>query len=487
MSSLPILGSDVETWSAKLNEFLSVSHHEDGRIRGVMDVANVKDFGAIGDGIADDTAAIQQAIDQMMGAGGGTVLIPAGVYLISAALTITAPFITILGPGKLFKQTGTKTFTIKITAPWVEINGLQIDGNRDGQSQFYWAYDEIRLEDGASNCRITRCSIENSAGTGIAGYRCSHNIAAYNRIRNCYDNGVFFGGLGADYNQILFNDVDGTTKQNGIFVSASPGSGETTDYIFHNKIIGNTVKNVGDTCIESGIHAVSTVISNNHAMDPVAAAILVRDNEHTIVQSNFVDMTNSPLPQDPNKLRTDDGIAIYAHHGDKPDSYSICANNIIKSGRYGIHIGGHNHVTLNGNAIYNSRETPIFIAEGHKEVIPRHINREGQVVHGETVPLVQYTNNLVLARSDEIGLVKLEFENGAKMEYALLYVYPESGSGDNVGYQVIKCSSGISATTNRNADWAITKGPYHGYVILQRRGTTIEGNRPYTLTFAGTT
>src|SRR5690242_5448710 len=42
---------------------------------------DVRDFGAHGDGIAKDTAAIQRAIDTAEQRGGGTVLIPAGKYL----------------------------------------------------------------------------------------------------------------------------------------------------------------------------------------------------------------------------------------------------------------------------------------------------------------------------------------------------------------------------------------------------------------------
>ena len=59
---------------------------------------SVKDFGAVGDGVADDTAAIQAAIDATSSGwifnggslytGGGTVFIPRGIYVISSTLTM---------------------------------------------------------------------------------------------------------------------------------------------------------------------------------------------------------------------------------------------------------------------------------------------------------------------------------------------------------------------------------------------------------------
>ncbi len=42
---------------------------------------NVRDYGAVGDGRAKDTAAIQAAVDAAAAAGGGEVLLPAGTYL----------------------------------------------------------------------------------------------------------------------------------------------------------------------------------------------------------------------------------------------------------------------------------------------------------------------------------------------------------------------------------------------------------------------
>jgi polygalacturonase len=47
-------------------------------------VLNVKDFGAVGDGLAKDTLAIQQTIDRCSLLGGGEVLLPAGNYFTGA-------------------------------------------------------------------------------------------------------------------------------------------------------------------------------------------------------------------------------------------------------------------------------------------------------------------------------------------------------------------------------------------------------------------
>lgn len=53
---------------------------------------SVKDFGAVGDGTTDDTAAIQATIDSLSQSGnGGVVYLPAGTYKVTSNLNITWP------------------------------------------------------------------------------------------------------------------------------------------------------------------------------------------------------------------------------------------------------------------------------------------------------------------------------------------------------------------------------------------------------------
>jgi hypothetical protein len=51
---------------------------------------NVKSYGAVGDGITDDTAAIQALMNTVVANGGGTIFFPAGVYLIAGPLQETS-------------------------------------------------------------------------------------------------------------------------------------------------------------------------------------------------------------------------------------------------------------------------------------------------------------------------------------------------------------------------------------------------------------
>ena len=68
-------------------------------------------FGAAGDGVTDDTTAIQSAINAAQAIGAGTVLARTATYAISQTLSITKDFIRLVGGGAGFDSGGTNPLT----------------------------------------------------------------------------------------------------------------------------------------------------------------------------------------------------------------------------------------------------------------------------------------------------------------------------------------------------------------------------------------
>lgn len=88
---------------------------------------SVKDFGAVGDGVADDTAAIQAAVNAVQTAGGGTVLFPEGTYNISSEITCTVAGVTFQGQNRwstLIRQTTASAKILNLSGNFTNIRSI---------------------------------------------------------------------------------------------------------------------------------------------------------------------------------------------------------------------------------------------------------------------------------------------------------------------------------------------------------------------------
>jgi len=124
--------------------------------------ADVRAFGATGNGATDDTTAIQAAIDSLTD--GGDVLFPPGTYLISG-ITITTAGIRLLGCGR---NASTITYTtasgnmISVSANNVIVEGLEIDGPGTAGSDV-----ALNFADGYSKQRVHNCLISDVGSAAI--------------------------------------------------------------------------------------------------------------------------------------------------------------------------------------------------------------------------------------------------------------------------------------------------------------------------------
>lgn len=90
----------------------------------LSDIVSIRDFGAVGDGLVDDTVSIQNALQAS-----NSVLIPNGTYLISSTIELTSSKTLIgLGQGSIIKAKNSTFNAIEVSGRSVVVENLRIEG-----------------------------------------------------------------------------------------------------------------------------------------------------------------------------------------------------------------------------------------------------------------------------------------------------------------------------------------------------------------------
>lgn len=162
-----------------------------GQQRGLL-FLNVKDYGAIGDGITDDSAAIQAVIN-LLPATGGEIFFPSGTYLIGTPLNINAisSGLVLSGAGwssVLMLKNGVNDYLVKQTA------GSMV-GARIASLKF--------------DCNSTN---QTAASGGILAYKWRRTLIEYCWFHNPWQAAVLFNGDVGDFgyqNRVANNYIEG--------------------------------------------------------------------------------------------------------------------------------------------------------------------------------------------------------------------------------------------------------------------------------------
>ena len=162
--------------------------------------ANVLDFGAKGDGINDDTAAIQAALNAS-----GIVYLPKGVYAISSAITLPGDVVLYgEGPLQVSIKATTASATLQNTSShyWIQLSGFTFDGNNVATTGISLGIPNggagTSAFDTFQNVNVTNCT-----GDGLV-----LNALQYSLIFNCVISNCLGHGIRA--NEILtttFSDI----------------------------------------------------------------------------------------------------------------------------------------------------------------------------------------------------------------------------------------------------------------------------------------
>lgn len=215
-------------------------------------IFNVQSFGAKGDGITDDTAAIQRAIDAAAAAGGGQVYMPTGTYIVSAGAEpsdgclMLKSNVYLYGDGmgvtnvKVADGSDTKITGVIRSAYGEEthdfgVSNLTIDGNRDNTTGKIdgWFNGFIPGEEGYdSNVTLDSVEIKDCSGYGFDPHEQTVNMV----IKNSVSHGNGLDGFVADFlsDSTFENNVAYDNDRHGFNVVTS-----THDFTLTNNIAYN--------------------------------------------------------------------------------------------------------------------------------------------------------------------------------------------------------------------------------------------------------
>jgi hypothetical protein len=208
----------------------------------LQESVSVKDFGADPTGVADSTAAIQNCINAVQTAGGGTILLSPGTYKISSSLTISGstPLWLIGTWASIIKNVGTgNSITVgNLSADQtadVRILGIQVTG----QAGTLVGINFQRMH----NARIegVRLNYHGSDGIKLQGsYACWLLNNYVNNNSGCGLNAVAISGAGNDFLQVIGNRWLANGGTAGIYIDNSL-YGPQGQRIELNDVEGNTI------------------------------------------------------------------------------------------------------------------------------------------------------------------------------------------------------------------------------------------------------
>jgi len=324
---------------------------------------SVKDFGAVGDGVADDSAAFQASLNAAASSG-GAVFVPAGTYQVQG-LTI-ASNVRLVGEGitsiiRAVSGMGDTTTIIRnanqgaYTDANISFENLVFDGNGAGKGGGAQArFTELVSMSRVTDLRVIGITVRNTGYIGFAIGGCRRVLVEGCRFTDCGFNGATANGgsalwvasTGTDHSHDVkvanceFYDnrwhglqanfigglVEGNTFRNNqeahIFSSYLLPNIVSENIVINGNIFDNVSKrDISSHAIEAGARRL--VISNNVIQNCDHGGIALTDVKNAVITGNVISEVN--------RLNIDSScidIITQGSEGNQPNDITITGNRL---------------------------------------------------------------------------------------------------------------------------------------------------------------
>lgn len=334
---------------------------------------NVKDYGAVGDGIVDDTAAIQAAIDSL--AEYSELCFAPSDYLVSGSIICAVSNITISGYGAKITQTGVSKTTLRFNSvSGIKVLGLSFVGlgtEHNGVATSWNGVAAVYL-DTCTDVSVSDCTMTNHAGGAIRwGGSADGFTFAKNKIVGI---GAAGGIISGDNNDDVAIGSYGSSSDNNIIVSNNNLSGHCfgiylargADCVIESNVIHDIAGQHGAYLSQQSNTAVIgntfSSIANNGIKDQISVDSTTASD--VLITSNiFSDIGLS-------------GVEVGKTTGATASSFSrvTVSNNIFNDvGAYGIVFNSVNDAIVSDNFINKTGAYGIFWDEGNGSIVSNTI------------------------------------------------------------------------------------------------------------------
>jgi len=377
-------------------------------------VFNVDNFGAHGDGVTDDTSAIQAAVNAASKAGGGIVYLPTGTYIVSGNGDPTDGCIEL--PSNItLEGSGIGATTLKVANGYssditgivrtpvgvptdnVTVENLTINGNQQtaanpngatgGRIFGFFCGTEPTSPLFCSNITVNNVEAENNSGYGFDPHAQTYNLVMSNDIS--HNNG--FDGFVSDHqtNAVYENDVAYNNVRHGFnIVTSSSNVSLINDTAYSNGGDGVAVQRgstdipwpVG-TVVQGGSYhnnglagvlmqmASYTTVTGANIYGNATQGVLIYGGSNNDINSNTIQndsqSKNSGFDEVEIRAYNDTGVTgnIYDANNNIITGNTISSSGAIMS-RYSVHedADGSNYNAVWNNLITASHSGSIFLS-----------------------------------------------------------------------------------------------------------------------------